>query len=221
MRSQRLRSTRPVVIGFLLGLLLGVPSAASAHNAGVWYPLEWPADRTYSIGFLHSYLRSSGAVTQIQAGPAPWNAISGNWFDMTRGTDDSTVTWTGDPCSTAPSNAIWVTSRSLPAGTLGVESTCGTSTSISRSVVSFDDDFSTSWYFGSSSTVPAGEHDFRSVAVHEFGHATGFSGHWTSTDASTNCSTTARHTMCPSVQTGTSYWRTLEYHDIHVIEAAY
>lgn len=215
------KAAKVAAASFLAGVLLSVPLGAGAHDPAVWYPKEWPADRTYSIGYLHSHIRLSGGVTQIHSGPDGWNAAAGNWFDMTHGTDDSTVTWAGNGCDTAPTNAIWVISRSLPDGTLGTESTCVSSTAIVRSVISFDDDFSTTWYFGSSTSVPSGEHDFLSVSVHEFGHASGFAGHWSSTDSSTNCSTTSRHTMCSGLPTGTSYKRSLEFHDIHVIEAAY
>ena len=100
---------------------------------------------------------------------------------------------------------------------LGRENTCFEDGAIIKSTIRFDTD-GPSWYTGVSTSVPSGKSDARSVAIHEFGHAAGFKGHFEGTSL---CSGSIRQTMCPTLPSGTSYMRTLESHDKHTIVSAY
>lgn len=78
-------------------------------------------------------------------------------------------------------------------------------------------------YAFSLSTEPSdpGELDLLAVLVHEFGHATGWTGHYgANTD---QCSGTGPdQTMCPNYEpTEPNEWRTLEEHDTHTLQNAY
>ena len=83
------------------------------------------------------------------------------------------------------------------------------------------------WYDGTG-TPPSSSWDIWSVMAHEFGHATGRNiggdgdGHFA--ESSIYCPAGAdsgRHTMCPSVVSGTSQMRTPATHDSDTFGAAY
>lgn len=205
---------------FVFGLVFVATyaSAAQAHTASAHYPSEWTSDIDYNIGFRHTGFTGSDFTNSVHAADNPWDGISGNWFDFNWGTTDTGVTtWGG--CTTVPSGGLWVGTGAISA--LATESTC-TSTStgnITRSSITVDRTGRT-WHQGSSSSVPAGSTDLRSVLIHEFGHATGFAGHFVNSSI-TDCTGSDRNTMCSGLPSGTSYKRSLESHDIHTIQAAY
>lgn len=70
-----------------------------------------------------------------------------------------------------------------------------------------------------------GQPDAWGVATHEFGHATGFIGHWNTFDSSLCQNDMQYHTMCQSsVELVSSHWarkRTPEVHDLHTFESWY
>jgi hypothetical protein len=78
------------------------------------------------------------------------------------------------------------------------------------------------WYTGESETMPSEEHtDLRSVLTHEFGHATGWSGHYSESYQGVCPETTNRAVMCEPIIRGTSWQRDLQADDVHTFEAAY
>lgn len=84
--------------------------------------------------------------------------------------------------------------------------TCG-GTTLCQFYIKYDS--AENWYTGSG-TPGSGQKDLRSIAAHEFGHATGL-GH---TQPMPNCpGTSANATMCATYTTPTTYWRTLEGDD--------
>jgi len=130
-----------------------------------------------------------------------WNANAGTWFDFIYYGQNSTVNWTGNPC-TMSSAFIWVVSanESNP----GATQLCTSGSSITRATVRLDD-VGQSWYVGTG-TPGAGEQDSISILTHEFGHAAGFVGHF----SGSSCSQSYRETMCPSHPAGVTWWRSLE-----------
>jgi hypothetical protein len=86
-------------------------------------------------------------------------------------------------------------------------------------------DFAEAWWNENDSNVPAARLDSESIATHEFGHAAGFGvggnvpNHFESDG--TICTGQPVQTMCPSFLFGSSYWRSLEGHDIHTFQGAY
>lgn len=83
-------------------------------------------------------------------------------------------------------------------------------------------DSETTWYTGTGD-APASAYDFLSIATHEFGHGTGFEGHFDQQQPwSGICANNAsRPTMCAAEDPGRERLRTLENHDVHTFDAAY
>lgn len=214
--SNRLLGVMALLAGFGVGSVVG-STASGAHTASTYIPLTWASDPDYYFGDLDSPLSGPTPESSLHAGNDPWNANSGTWLDINwGGVYDSSVVWTGSGCTTGYGTRLWVLTHSI--SNLATESTCGTSTTITRSSIRFDDTRS-NWYVGSSSSVPSGQYDLRSVAVHEFGHAGGFSGHWDGVGE--DCTGSDRETMCSGLPSGTSYKRSIEAHENHTFDSAY
>ena len=202
--------------GLAFGAALGFGSVSQAHTASTYVPKEWAADPYYYFGDIDSPLDGLTAKTSIHAGDDPWDNNSGTWLDfINSGYQDSSVVWTGSPCTTGSGTALWIVTASI--SELGIESTCTNATNITRSVIRFDDTRS-NWYVGSG-TPSSGDYDLRSVAVHEFGHAAGFAGHWDGVGE--DCTGTDRETMCSGLPSATTYKRTIESHENHTFDSAY
>ncbi len=182
-----------------------------AQASSSFFAKTWDADATFNIGHRHAGFRNSSFNSSVQSADNPWDNTSGAWFDFNwGGYDQSVTTWGG--CTTVPSGEIWVGTGAI--SPLGLESTCATSTTIVTSTITVDRTGRT-WHMSSSTSVPSGSHDLRSLLVHEFGHAAGFA-HITS-----GCSGTSRPTMCSTLPKGTSYMRTLQSADKTEFAAAY
>ena len=218
-------SARTVVvlaaIAFVVGLAIGTDPPADAHSGSAFFPGTWEADPYYKFGQLEAPLDTTSAKSSLHASDDPWNSVSDSWLDFQQSAGENPhVQWQGSACATAPSNGVWILTDDLPNTAIARENTCYDEdpTIIIKSTIRFDH-VGPSWYTGASSSVPSGDKDLRSVAVHEFGHAAGFNGHFTGPSV---CKGSTRQTMCPGpLQSGTSYRRTLGNHDAHTIAAAY
>lgn len=206
----------------LVGFALSAAGPVTAHTASTHIPREWTADPSYYFGDINSPLNSATAKQSMHFGDDPWDLNSGTWLDFNwSGVENPMVIWTGNACTTGYGATVWL--LTYPISPLAIEATCIGETSILRSVIRFDETRN-NWYVGSSSTVPSGQFDLRSVAVHEFGHAGGFSspennGHWDGVDE--DCTGSDRETMCSATPDGTSYRRSIEEHENHTFDSAY
>lgn len=216
-------STRTIValtaIAFVVGLLVGTEPPVNAHSGSAFFPGTWDADPYFKFGQLEAPFNTNAAKSSIHASDDPWNNVTDSWFDFQQAQGENPhVQWLGTACATAPSNGVWILTDDLPSTSIARENTCYDGDPIIKSTIRFDH-VGPNWYTGASSSVPSGKKDLRSVAVHEFGHAAGFNGHFTGPSV---CKGSTRQTMCPGpIQSGTSYRRTLGNHDAHTIASAY
>jgi hypothetical protein len=202
---------------FLAGVGIGShQTSASAHTASTYYSSKWTNDPPVAFGRLYSPLDNEQARTSMRY-YSPWNSVSGSTLDFSwSGIYTSVATWNGTACSSGLySGYVWIFTHDI--SPLGFTALCLSGSTINRVAIVYDHTRST-WYTGSSSSVPAGRYDLRSVAVHEFGHAGGFQGHFT---GSSICTGYTRQTMCGGLPSATSYKRTLASHDIHTVANAY
>jgi len=204
------------IVAFGAALAFTSATEVQAHTASAHYSSEWSSDVNYNIGFRHLGFNNSTFTNSVHAADNPWDSVSGNWFDFNWGIQNATVTtWGG--CLTVPTGGVWVGTGNISA--LGSESTCTNAAGITRSSITIDR-IGPLWHQGSSTSVPSNSYDLRSVLIHEFGHASGFAGHF-SHSSITDCTGSDRNTMCSGLPKGTSYKRSLESHDKHTIANAY
>jgi hypothetical protein len=132
--------------------------------------------------------------------------------------------WGAQDCPGFMQNAVHWGGIDGPAGMLGRTFHCTFLTGSELFLESFQIryDSSEAWYSGISSSVPNHQYDAFALGAHEFGHATGWRGHFGEENTEL-CKLPAdpRQTMCPSTSTGSSDWRTLEEHDRHTFDNAY
>lgn len=220
------------------------PTPAFGHAWSDWHRWRWTTtvidgvqtDRNVQWRFVDNFPQGDGGRSRVLDAGARWNnvgtslrfdyqASQPDWGSLGWGTCSSSyqydkVGWT----AIGPSGF----SNDEP---LGQASSC-TFGSNSSAAWNFKIRFNSGapWYKGDGS-VPSGKYDLWSVAMHEFGHATGRNrggdgdGHFS--ESSTYCPNynasnfSTRHTMCPSTYSGTALQRTLETHDVDVLQNAY
>ena len=208
---------RVLVALVALGAVAAVGVPARAHTASNFFnTAKWVTDKSVNYSFT-----PSGAPTpewrarNIEAANT-WNAL-GQSMTFTPAPDMGDF----DPyvCPTVDQkNGIHRRRIDGSGGTLARTMTCWYSNkALSTFQLVYDD--GDSWYLGTG-TPARGQADLLSVAVHELGHATGFSKHLSAGSAICAVEST-QHTMCPSHLFGSTWQRSLEKHDIHTFGAAY
>ncbi len=211
-----------LVLGLTLLFLVLVPLKAPAHPRSDFYARWWQVDLTPEWHF-DSNVPNTNVRDRIKDGSHEWNNVSAPMsFDWQAG-DLNSVGYSDCPDDASNSGVHW---RDIDGagGVLGETRSClygGTNDSIKTFQIKFDDQ--ENWYTGTG-TPGSSELDLWSDATHEFGHATGFglgnapNVHFTE---SSLCDQTPKHTMCASLSAGSTYWRSLEAHDIHTFQNRY
>lgn len=215
-------------------LVAGFAVRADAHSAADYYPRRWQRQLNQDWAFTASF--PTGAKRdRVRNGIAQWNNLGEpqQWREVSQRTD-----YNPDVCPpTYGMNSIhW---RNIPDDSVGAlayvqRCTFSGSTEIYSANMVFDS--SRSWYDGTGdapdgfanqicSLPPGCENDFWSVASHEWGHMTGFSGPFHNghfNNSETICAgNDGQHTMCPAIEIGTERMRTLEDHDRHTFQNSY
>jgi hypothetical protein len=206
-----------ILVGVAAGIAFAATAhAASAHDAAVFYPHRWsPASVTYAYT---PSVPTGEWRTSIDSAAVTWSNVNGSTFDYIRGTDFGADFDPTDPCGHQGQNGIH-TRPGASGGVLGTTFTCWSGSGaqpLTSMQVRFDS--SDNFYTGSG-TPGSSQSDLRSVATHELGHATGFTGHIT--DSSLCQFNSTQQTMCTTHLAGSTWQRTLELHDEHTFTAAY
>lgn len=222
---KRLRLSILVGIGFTIG----VTTSAGAHGNQYWGIL-WPkaASPTNVHWGFNDEVVGATKRDSITHGANQWDFADNADFKFTQDLADETEDYPGwnraEDCNPNPNNSVHL-DNSIPNGggyqnALAVAQVCDDDGDgkISSFIVIFDKD-DWNWYWDSGNPNP-NEIDSRSVAAHEFGHAWGFSGHFS--DGSGLCpENSGRHTMCESYVQGSTWQRSLETYDSHTLSNAY
>lgn len=208
------------IFGLLLSAMVAVPSVAAAHSPTFYTGGGGKWTNFLSIGYYQKGFPTTTHVARINNGHTQWNAAgpSGIEPDFWYAGTTSTAGNADLPCSATYNGVYWRNLDYLGIGVLGFtphcENTAGVVTRFSMSI-----DSNASWYTGTGEG-PGGQYDLWSVASHEWGHATGWYGHFASSE-SICVDNSAQATMCPFIRDGTQRIRTLDTHTIHTFQAAY
>ncbi|MGI8775483.1 MAG: matrixin family metalloprotease [Actinomycetota bacterium] len=216
-RSDRLYTLGAVV---LISVAVGALAApARSHDGTKFHNLTWIRDTSVNWMFTDTF--PTGAWRdRVKEADGPWNAIgAGMYFVKQSQVNDFNAL---ECPSTYQKNGIHIGSiDGTPSSdnTLARTYKCkfsGTSELYSAQI-KFDE--AEAWYTGDATPPPSDKFDVEAIATHEFGHATGWSGHFL--ESGTHCTDTPKETMCPTIPSGKAYWRTLETHDKHTLVNAY
>jgi len=198
----------------VIGLFVGYTVPASSHAGSTYYTKTWGSDINLAFGYQSGSLGSTTARATYNRADSVWNNVTGVTVDFyNSGSVNPMVYDTGSVCD-VPASRVWIVSNDISGGGLARAATCGSNPT--RGIVVIDSS-SRTWEYGSDFPTST-EWDLQGVVTHEYGHVTGFSGHFPSAD----CPNTALQTMCPTLPSAGVYqWRTLGSHDIHTMQNAY
>jgi hypothetical protein len=205
---------------------LVVAAIASSHPTDDFYRDFWPdSEVTWRFKNDVPVNEDPGDGTSFRArivdGSRKWNVLPPDLrFEKLSG---DVTAWGAQDCPGFMQNAVHWDGIDGPGGTFGRTFLCtfvGPSEIFLESFqIRYDSD--DTWYSGTSSSVPSQQVDAFSLGAHEFGHATGWRGHFGAMNVELCGPGAPRQTMCPDTNRGSSEWRTLEDHDRHTFDNAY
>jgi Matrixin len=197
-----------------LAILLLIPTAASGHAASQFYDFLWVSDLSVRWKFVSDF-PSGNFRERVKDGAQKWNDL-----DEPMSFKKIDDLWDPYPPADCSPNEQYqkdgVHWGDITDGALAKTFRCRTSSELWTFNIKFDSD--RPWYTGTGDP-PGDKFDMWGVAVHEFGHATGWKGHFE--DSSQYCTDVPYHTMCPSLPSGAQWMRSLESHDTHTFGGAY
>lgn len=222
MRTHRMRLG---IAGTLVAtLFLSAGTIALAHPYTDTYVARWQdreifsGERRVSWGFGNMPDQGTFAMTtsrqRIIEGSEIWD-LGEDFRYWDTGTDDSLV---GMPRVGCWDKHVFAGIIDGSGGTLAWTRMCRAGDRMTGFVINFDRE--EKWYNGTGSPA-SDQFDLIGVAAHEFGHASGWLNHWTSSSSTLCPWTSSRHVMCPSITDGVTWWRSLKTHDFHTFSSAY
>jgi hypothetical protein len=208
--------------GSLLALTLALTSLAvplRAHPQGDFYENKWIRDRSVDWMFTDTF-PSNAWRDRVNDADGPWNAV-GTSMHFVKQPEVNDFNALNCP-SSYQKNGIHIgpiDGTPINDNTLARTYRCIFSGTNEWYSFQIKFDVEEPWYTGASTPPPAFAFDLQAVATHEFGHATGFTGHFGG--GSSYCTETPKQTMCPTLAKGKAYPRSLETHDKHTFQNAY
>jgi hypothetical protein len=205
--------------GFMLGSSLANSSEAEAsHTSGWFLAAKWTSDPPITVGLLEPELAYGSELTnslnRVVAAAQTWAAVGSSTWDPYYSNYSTYYQWTGSVCTGAQIGTITLVSSSHNSPAATSRAYCS---GVLTSITKFNTDVT--WYNdASTSSLPAGQHDFQSSVTHELGHAGGFGA--THFSGATCPSDNTRATMCGS-SSAAFYWRSLSSHDTSVFAYEY
>lgn len=212
-----------------VALLVGVVAAvvvlhapgAQAHSDSLFFHGTWASSVRGAVPIYAESNLSGAKLTRALAGAKTWDNLGESLDFVYKGTRSLSR----DACDRAVRGQNLIGFRPLDGRgkDLAMTTVCRSGSSIVRFVTVFDS--AEDWYTGTSTTVPRGRPDLWSVAVHEFGHAAGWAGHYDDPDIGLGAGLcgnfSGQHSMCATHYSGTARQRSLGPHDVETFKRLY
>lgn len=238
-RGLKVRVAGSAVFALAVFVCLAIISSAEGHRSGSFYPIKYPPPRDrVSFYFDQAFPRGQFRDRVVRAS-RQWNKLDGRFsFRAHRSSIDDERKRVPSKCTRERINEnfdsviYWRVmdgrTRRVGGGDLrnNLLARAGVCSEVGGLAQWFYMTFDRQerWYAGRGDP-PGTTADAQSVATHELGHATGWSGHYDDKDAKpTLCpdpANNSQHTMCRDYQFGSAWQRGLEPHDRHTFERSY
>jgi hypothetical protein len=209
-------------IASLLVVAVSATNVALAHGG---YSTTWGGTNA-PYQFTSSFPGGNGERNSVRQGADQWTD-----------TPNANFTWQelGEVSNWTPSTncgAEWAQNQSINWKSIdggGNQSVladalwCSFNGTIFKYWIRFDKDNAADFFWPGTGAppVPSGMYDGWAIASHEFGHATGFSGHIGSNTSYCDEGSLDYHTMCQTILAGKARQRTLEVHDVNTFQQSY
>lgn len=205
-----------ILLGLVSGLV-GASAAATAHPATDFYNEKWPSNNDNVEWRFDQEFPTGNKRDRVKDGAQEWNNVGQPMkFEKLAG---DFASFPANSCPTEEQkDAVHWGGIDGSGGTLAQTFICTSGGNLFNFQIRLDQ--AENWHGGTTSPGP-NEIDVWSVAAHEFGHGTGWRGHFSSTSSLCNANATDHHTMCPAYVLGTQYDRSLNTHDKHTFDNAY
>lgn len=208
-------------------------SAVVAHPGGDWYDISGGASQKFPwdeandtiYSFSSGSTWGSGWKDAVMDADERWNDALGAPLFIANSSEEPFL---GLNCENEPLGQEFIRRGHNEGNAKAKTEVCVSSTGVyGRWFTTFDVDFT--WYTGTGD-APAGELHLRGAAVHEFGHATGFTlnrtpGHFQESDVACPSLAVDRATMCTdwggNYQSVMHHAASLEPHDTHTFKNVY
>jgi hypothetical protein len=196
---------------------------ALAHSGSTYYPSKWKRD--LSVAWRIDNSVPGGAFrNRILDGAQEWNRLAPNMRFSHVGGDATNVNIRRcSPNRPYQRDGVFYGPIDGRLNVLAFVVTCtfpGTN-ELKHFQMKFDS--AENWYTGTG-TPGSSAFDVWGVAAHEFGHATGFSGPYAKGHFNPRggvCTSSPKHTMCPTISLGSTGSRSLEEHERHTFRNVY
>lgn len=218
-----MKRTLVLVSAALLALQLFGAQGARGHSptmyVGLWFssPVNfyWSGNPNWWHTIPDIAARMVEGVNTWNLAPATLHmGTPGDWAGLSEDCD----------LNSPGQNGLFWTNLGGAGGDLGLTDICVyPGTNQIRTVNVAIDGTEPNWHTGSGNP-PADRWDLRSITTHEFGHATGFHGHWPDWGFPGLCpQSSTTQTMCTNISwyLGHTYFRTLGSHDSHTFDNRY
>jgi hypothetical protein len=191
--------------------------AVPTHDPGTYVTYTWPS--TLKLYYQPNVTSAMRSMMPTARDYWPYNGGDGRAAVNFYSTSDYTFTYSCANYSSDLPNRVALRYDDGPGGTYAVTCTTWVGSDLKRAQITFDS--GETWNATDNNPTPS-QLDFKSVAVHELGHALGFDTHFSFNGVEcTPTNPNDRHTMCPFWAYGLSGWRTPAAHDLHTMFAAY
>jgi hypothetical protein len=195
------------------------PSQLPDYTAEDFYHWHWSPE-------IRSALSWSFTSTVPPAWRAPISTAATSWNAERRslqyaGTDGDQPAYPPPGCNSAQldTNGVHRVSLDGSDGIVATTYSCVNASSAEAVSIQVAIDSDDRWFTGAAPSAP-GEYDLIGAAAHEFGHATGWEGHYASDDW--RCTDAARaERMCPQLSPESTSWRLLGLTDRRIFDGAY
>ncbi len=193
--------------------------ALPVYSSADFYHWQWSPQSRSPLSWSFTNSVPSAWRFPISTAARSWNAERRSLQYAAPDGDVSTYPPRGCDTKQLDTNGVHRTSLDGPNGIVATTYSCidaTTAEAVSIQVVIDADD---RWFTGNTPSAP-GEYDLIGAVAHEFGHATGWEGHYAPHDP--RCTSSAHpERMCPALATGSTAWRTTGLTDKAVFGSAY
>lgn len=204
----------------LLGVLtlsFWAPSlTASSHPSPDFYDAKWRFDVSPTWHFTNE-VPSGNLRDRVEDGSQEWNMLPPS-MHFNKGSEVGNYAWNSCGPNGDGTNGVHWGAMDGKNGAWGITHMCvydGNPDRMYSFQIRFDQ--AEDWY-NDTGNPPSDKLDSKGASAHEFGHGTGFSGHFAAGGAACD---QPKSTMCPFMEYGQDFMRTLEEHDKHTFGNAY